>query len=113
MDDYDEFGNYIGQDLDSDDEDEPIQEPLQESARLEGYDDDETMQEAEDTALMQVDGSLLFLVFIHLMSNPQNLSIMQSSYTRTNNTIPLLRMFTVQTWRQWFRKKTLNPFLNR
>jgi U5 small nuclear ribonucleoprotein component len=58
--DYDEFGNYIGADLDSDDEDnipenqfqdEPVARPL------EGY-EDVKMQEVDDMALMEVDGML-------------------------------------------------------
>jgi hypothetical protein len=58
--DYDEFGNYIGADLDSDDEDnipenqfqdEPVARPL------EGY-EDVKMQEVDDMALMEVDGTL-------------------------------------------------------
>jgi U5 small nuclear ribonucleoprotein component len=58
--DYDEFGNYIGADLDSDDEEETIpqnqsvQQP--EAVPLEGYDDD-TMQGTEEGALMEIDGS--------------------------------------------------------
>ena len=57
--DYDEFGNYIGADLDSDDEDnipenqfqdEPVTRPL------EGY-EDVKMQEVDDMALMEVDGT--------------------------------------------------------
>lgn len=57
--DYDEFGNYIGADLDSDDEEEAIpnqfvQQP--EAAPLEGYDDD-NMQGTEEGALMEIDGS--------------------------------------------------------
>ena len=58
--DYDEFGNYIGADLDSDDEDaipenrfqdEPVTRPL------EGY-EDVKMQEVDDMSLMQIDGVL-------------------------------------------------------
>ena len=58
--DYDEFGNYIGADLDSDDDDnipenqfqdEPVTRPL------EGY-EDVKMQEVDDMALMEVDGML-------------------------------------------------------
>ena len=56
--DYDEFGNYIGADLDSDDEDEVPQVPFQqrapEAAPLEGY-EDTRMQETEQMALMEVD----------------------------------------------------------
>lgn len=58
--DYDEFGNYIGADLDSDDEDEIPQQQFHEeraaeTAPLEGY-DDVVMEESEEMALMQVDG---------------------------------------------------------
>jgi U5 small nuclear ribonucleoprotein component len=64
LEDYDEFGNYIGADLDSDDEDEVPQNdfvnaapPVQsQAAPLEGYDDD-PMQDKEENALMQIDGS--------------------------------------------------------
>jgi U5 small nuclear ribonucleoprotein component len=57
--DYDEFGNYIGADLDSDDEDEIQQTDFghqPQAAPLEGY-DDEPMQGQEDNALMQIDGA--------------------------------------------------------
>jgi U5 small nuclear ribonucleoprotein component len=65
--DYDEFGNYIGADLDSDDEEEeelPQNQFLQQQpqgAHLEGYDDDESMQGpgVEEGALMEIDGSWL------------------------------------------------------
>ncbi len=58
--DYDEFGNYIGADLNSDEEEEEIhaQQYQQESshaAPLEGY-DDEPMEEVGEGALMAVDG---------------------------------------------------------
>ncbi|KAF9011146.1 Calreticulin family-domain-containing protein [Cyathus striatus] len=56
--DYDEFGNYIGADLDSDDEEELQQQqqfvPQHEAPPLEGY-DDVPMEEAGDMALMEVD----------------------------------------------------------
>lgn len=63
LDDYDEFGNYIGADLDSDDEDE-VEEagfgrsapPPPPAAPLEGYDDDEPMAGREENALMEIDG---------------------------------------------------------
>jgi U5 small nuclear ribonucleoprotein component len=59
--DYDEFGNYIGADLDSDDEDEIQQTDFGRSteaqaAPLEGY-DDEPMPGQEENALMEIDGS--------------------------------------------------------
>ena len=68
LDDYDEFGNYIGADLDSDDEDDgqqqqysypgPSQPQAQTSRHLEGFDDeDEQMvDEPGPGALMEVDG---------------------------------------------------------
>ena len=67
--DYDEFGNYIGADLDSDDEDEiqqtdfgrSVEQP--QAAPLEGY-DDEPMPEQEDNALMQIDGACFVCIFI-------------------------------------------------
>ena len=68
LDDYDEFGNYIGADLDSDDEDDdqpqqysyagPSQPQAQTSRPLEGFDDeDEQMADAPGSgALMEIDG---------------------------------------------------------
>ena len=59
--DYDEFGNYIGADLDSDDEDEiPQNQFLRDAgpslaAPLEGY-DDENMRQDEQEGAMEVDG---------------------------------------------------------
>lgn len=61
--DYDEFGNYIGADLDSDDEEE-ISQPYGQQQRepsaqpLEGF-EDEPMEAVEEGALMQVDGACL------------------------------------------------------
>lgn len=65
--DYDEFGNYIGADLDSDDEDnipenqfqdEPVTHPL------EGY-EDVKMQEVDNMALMEVDEPSHRAVILH------------------------------------------------
>lgn len=61
--DYDEFGNYIGADLDSDDEDEIPQSRFETQpapAPLEGY-ENEPMQEAGDMALMEVDRACFYL----------------------------------------------------
>jgi U5 small nuclear ribonucleoprotein component len=61
--DYDEFGNYIGADLESDDEADVYQQLEQQptaTVPLEGY-DDVPMREGEDMALMEVDG--IFLSF--------------------------------------------------
>jgi U5 small nuclear ribonucleoprotein component len=68
--DYDEFGNYIGADLDSDDEDEiqqtdfgrSVEQP--QAAPLEGY-DDEPMPEQEENALMQIDEPIHQAVVLH------------------------------------------------
>ena len=55
--DYDEFGNYIGADLDSDDEEEVPQVAFNREApiHLEGF-DEEAMPPPEDNALMEIDG---------------------------------------------------------
>ncbi|KAF5368523.1 hypothetical protein D9758_002457 [Tetrapyrgos nigripes] len=74
LDDYDEFGNYIGADLDSDDEDEMPQNPFMPPpsgagvgpTRLEGYDDeDESMPAPEESALMEVDEPVHNAVILH------------------------------------------------
>lgn len=70
--DYDEFGNYIGADLDSDSDDEIRQTgyghgaPEQgQTAPLEGY-DDEPMPGQEESALMEIDGSyVVYHFFFH------------------------------------------------
>jgi 116 kDa U5 small nuclear ribonucleoprotein component len=51
---YDEFGNYIGPDIDSDDDEE--MEPAQEQQQqpLEGFDEDEEVEPADEHALMQI-----------------------------------------------------------
>jgi 116 kDa U5 small nuclear ribonucleoprotein component len=60
--DYDEFGNYIGADLDSDDDEEVSHNAYAHQQRtppvqpLEGFDEDQPMTGVEDGALMQVDG---------------------------------------------------------
>jgi 116 kDa U5 small nuclear ribonucleoprotein component len=58
LEDYDEFGNYIGADLDSDDEADVQQDDLPQQAQqqtLEGFEDD-AMQTEQEGALMEVDG---------------------------------------------------------
>ena len=61
--DYDEFGNYIGADLESDEE-EMQQEPYRREASapaaqpLEGF-EDEPMTGVEEGALMQIDGAVI------------------------------------------------------
>ena len=57
--DYDEFGNYIGADLESDEEEDISQAqfaPQPHVAPLEGY-EDEQMQDVDETALMEIDGA--------------------------------------------------------
>jgi 116 kDa U5 small nuclear ribonucleoprotein component len=60
--DYDEFGNYIGADLDSDDEDAIPRDDFAPQAAatrtLEGF-DEEPVEEAGEGALMQIDGKEL------------------------------------------------------
>lgn len=61
LEDYDEFGNYIGADLDSDDEEDVQQETYGQRAPsaqpLEGFDDEPMTGVEEDNALMQIDGA--------------------------------------------------------
>ncbi|KAH8110606.1 Calreticulin family-domain-containing protein [Phellopilus nigrolimitatus] len=69
LEDYDEFGNYIGADLDSDDEEDIPQEsfiPEQPPSHipLEGF-DDEQAQDAEGMALMEVDEPIQNAVVLH------------------------------------------------
>ncbi|KDQ31303.1 hypothetical protein PLEOSDRAFT_1102276 [Pleurotus ostreatus PC15] len=69
IEDYDEFGNYIGADLDSDDEDEVPQntfvpQPAQSAAPLEGY-DDEPMPSADAGAMMEIDEPVHNAVILH------------------------------------------------
>ncbi len=58
--DYDEFGNYIGADLESDEEEEELQQnqftPQQEVQPLEGFDEEPAQN--DDLALMEIDGAL-------------------------------------------------------
>jgi 116 kDa U5 small nuclear ribonucleoprotein component len=84
FDDYDEFGNYIGADLDSDDEDEIQQtgfgreaEAEPQVAPLEGY-EDEPMPGHDENALMEIDGSCLALFILRTLVQQtiQNLFIM-------------------------------------
>jgi hypothetical protein len=116
--DYDEFGNYIGADLDSDDEENVSQQQqLHEeepaaaapAAPLEGFDD--VTMETEDMALMEVDNgmrSLSYRAISILNTRYQNLHIGQLFSTRKSNTILRRRMYTVQTLRLLSKKKTRN-----
>lgn len=67
--DYDEFGNYIGADLESDEEDEVPQSQYQtepaSSAPLEGFGD----EPIDPMALMEVDGMLIPSILHGLINN--------------------------------------------
>lgn len=83
LEDYDEFGNYIGADLDSDDEDQIPrdayeQQPQSHAAPLEGF-DDEPMPTAEDNALMEVDGTIPHSPL--MLNGMCDLSLGQNRYT--------------------------------
>ena len=69
LEDYDEFGNYIGADLDSDDEEEQQQQnqfvPQTEAQPLEGFDEE---PQQEELALMEVDGELSYLAMVVVCS---------------------------------------------
>lgn len=58
---YDEFGNYLGPDLEDEDEDldleEEEEEVEEEEEQEEVQDDDEDMEHAQGTSLMQIDGT--------------------------------------------------------
>lgn len=60
---YDEFGNYIGPDIDSDEDEEMDADVPQQP--LEGFDEDEDNQQEEDNsmALMQI-GTRLFSILL-------------------------------------------------
>ncbi|KAJ7665380.1 Calreticulin family-domain-containing protein [Mycena polygramma] len=67
LEDYDEFGNYIGADLDSDDEEDIPQQqfvPQSTAAPLEGY-EDEPMPGTEENALMEIDEPVHNAVVLH------------------------------------------------
>ncbi|KAI6031361.1 P-loop containing nucleoside triphosphate hydrolase protein [Pisolithus microcarpus] len=67
--DYDEFGNYIGADLGSDDEDEAMQADFgqapQQPATLEGYDEEPEPEPVQEGALMEVDEPVHRAVVLH------------------------------------------------
>ncbi|KIM31572.1 hypothetical protein M408DRAFT_235250 [Serendipita vermifera MAFF 305830] len=61
---YDEFGNYIGPDIDSDEDEEmDANEPQQQP--LEGFDDDEEVEENNEMAVMQIDSIPRNQVVLH------------------------------------------------
>ena len=67
--DYDEFGNYIGADLESDEEEEELQQnqfaPQPQAQPLEGFDEEPAAN--DEMALMEVDGTLSPLCRITLL----------------------------------------------
>lgn len=105
--DYDEFGNYIGADLDSDDEDAMPQDAFAPQARatsaqpLEGF-DQEPLAEVEEGALMQIDGaSAMSRILQYSLGSIdpvilQNRCITLSYYTKTSSTILQQRTYTEQ-----------------
>jgi hypothetical protein len=112
--DYDEFGNYIGADLDSDEEDQGPQNDfgpnVQDQAPLAGYDDDQ-MHAKEENSMMDIDGSPLSFIVVSLGLNSafhQNPFTKQWFYTRTSNITPLQKTSMGQTWRRLFKKRTPN-----
>ena len=104
--DYDEFGNYIGADLDSDDEEEApqndfVQQQQQQQQPLEGFDEDEPMQAPDETgtALMQIDGAHITTSLV-ISPHPctlQNLCTMRSFCMRISSTTRQLRKSTAKT----------------
>ena len=67
--DYDEFGNYIGADLESDEEEEELQQnqfaPQPQAQPLEGFDEEPAAN--DEMALMEVDGTLSPLCRVTLL----------------------------------------------
>lgn len=67
--DYDEFGNYIGADLGSDEEDEAMQtdfgQATQQPATLEGYDEEPEPEPVQEGALMEIDEPVHRAVVLH------------------------------------------------
>ena len=118
LDDYDEFGNYIGADLDSgDEEDAPVNDfdlPGPSGAvPLEGYDEDDAMEGAESNALMEVDGRNLESLFGHFGLNcAKNPCIMQSFYMKTSSTIQLRKTYTARMLKLLCKRRMHNPFQN-
>ena len=68
--DYDEFGNYIGADLESDEEEEELQQdqfaPQPQAQPLEGFDEEPAAN--DEMALMEVDGASSPLFHITILT---------------------------------------------
>lgn len=117
FDDYDEFGNYIGADLDSDDEDEIHQTDFGRAAQeqpdpapLEGFDD----ERIHGQELMEIDGSRLILLLINYFQffRLQNLFTTQWFCTRTSSITHQLETFMDQMWKHLYKRKMPNLSLN-
>lgn len=111
LEDYDEFGNYIGADLGSDEEAENLlpeefQQRLEEPPQpLEGL---EPEAREEQMALMELDGMFdLFCIFQSwfLIIVIQNQSTGRLFCTRIRSTILQLRKFTDRMWKRLYKKK--------
>ncbi len=116
--DYDEFGNYIGADIDSEEEADVSQEDItaphaQQQQPLEGY-DDEPIGAGPGTALMEVDGGVLILPKTRLTLKVvvQSPHTTPSSCMKISNIILQLRRYTAKASRPWYRKRMRNPSRN-
>jgi U5 small nuclear ribonucleoprotein component len=74
LEDYDEFGNYIGADLESEEEEEMEQaqfvpQPSGATAPLEGYEDEQMQEPENNMALMEVDGTITCMVLKRCISS--------------------------------------------
>jgi hypothetical protein len=110
LEDYDEFGNYIGADLDSDDEEgmEDVQQEAPQQQPLEGF-EDEAMQTDQAGALIEVEGAYSCRETVsRFKTRPQSLHTMLSSCTRINSTIPALPKYMGRVSRRLCRRKMLN-----
>jgi len=112
--DYDEFGNYIGADIDSDDEPVFLHEEVpaahaSQQQPLEGYDEG-PMDAGPGTALMEVDGACYphqrHTQTLKLIMKSQH--TMLSSCTRINSIILPPRRCMVKALRPWCRKRMLS-----
>jgi hypothetical protein len=118
FDDYDEFGNYIGAALDSDDEEQGFQgdfvpgkpqlaEDVQPVHSLEGYE-----EQLDGREVMEIDGmrrkSIFFTLHFRYLTKSQNRARMLSSFMKTKSIIRPPLKFTEKMSRLWFRRRMLN-----
>jgi hypothetical protein len=114
LEDYDEFGHYIGADLQSEDEDDAPQaaytRPAQpEAAPLEGF-DDEPMETQEETSLIQIDGDFFFSTVRFSPRQIANLTLQSQQHARSfcmkiSNTTLAQRKSMDPVSRRWCRKR--------